>query len=91
MRRAAKRRPRAILERRRRRECKDAPIEIGCCRFRHILSTEVGQARLRCAVPTSKTEVGTRNPSSGPPKAGPVDFAHPTDGFLEIDSLKQAI
>jgi len=29
---------------------RDARIEIGCCRFRHHWNTEVGQARLRCAL-----------------------------------------
>ena len=36
------------------RMVKGALIEIGCCRFRHIFGVEVGQARLRCAVPAAQ-------------------------------------
>ena len=41
-----------------------------CCRFRHILSAEVGQARLRCAVPTSSK-------FQCAPLPGGLRFAHP--------------
>src|ERR1700732_1420659 len=36
---------------------RDARIEIGCCRFRHSLGAEVGQARLRCALLRMRSEL----------------------------------
>jgi len=34
---------------------RSARIEIGCCRFRHFLIAEVGQARLRCWLPRMRS------------------------------------